>query len=167
MPPEQREVGEVQDPHRVVQCPSAPDALWAQHHNGVFRSIDGSRSWHVVEAVQPSGFGFAVAVHPRDPGTAWFVPAKKDECRVPIDGRLVVARTSDGGQSFEVLRQGLPQRHAYDLVYRHALDIDQSGEALAMGSTTGGLWTSEDGGDSWRTASLNLPPVYQVLFAAR
>lgn len=167
MPPELRGTPEIQDPHRLVQCPAAPDALWVQHHNGVFRSTDGSKSWSVVESVKPSVFGFAVAVHPADPETAWFVPAVKDECRIPVDGQVVVARTRDGGTSFDVLRHGLPQRHAYDLVYRHALDIDRTGERLAMGSTTGGLWTTDDGGDSWRALSLNLPPVYQVLFAAR
>jgi hypothetical protein len=64
-----------------------------------------------------------------------------------------------------VLRQGLPQEHAYDLVYRHGLAVDGSGERLAMGSTTGGLWISEDGGDRWAGLPARLPPVAQVLFA--
>jgi hypothetical protein len=63
-----------------------------------------------------------------------------------------------------VLREGLPQRHAYDLVYRHGLDIDSSGERLAFGSTTGNLWISEDQGDHWQQISTNLPPIYCVRF---
>ncbi len=59
---------------------------------------------------------------------------------------------------------GLPQEHAYDLVFRHALDIDATGDRLAFGSTTGSLWVSEDQGDSWQTVSTNLPPVYCVRF---
>ena len=165
MPPERREDPDIQDPHRVAQCAAHPDALWAQHHNGVFRSTDRAQQWHEVKEVRPSTFGFAVAVHPADPETAWFVPAVKDECRVPADGKVVVARTRDGGKSFEVLRKGLPQEHAYDLVYRHAFDVDASGERLAMGSTTGGLWVSENAGDSWAAISTHLPPVYQVRFA--
>lgn len=164
MPPDKREHPYVQDPHRVVQCAGAPDALWAQHHNGVFRTTDGAESWSAVN-VQPSAFGFAVAVDPNDPQTAWFVPGVKDECRVPVDGKLVVARTRDGGGEFEVLREGLPQEHAYDVVYRHALDVDATGRRLAMGSTTGGLWITEDGGDRWSCISTQLPPIYQVLFA--
>jgi len=31
-----------------------------------------------------------------------------------------------------------------------------------MGSTTGGLWGSADGGDSWQTVSSTLPPIYAV-----
>ena len=134
-----------------------------QHHNGAFRSTDGGAKW-VDLKVTPSVFGFAVAVHPRDPETAWFVPAVKDECRIPVDGRVVVARTRDGGRSFEELRKGLPQENAYDLVYRHALAVDRSGARLVMGSTTGNLWVSEDGGDSWDSVQGSFPPVYQVRF---
>ena len=119
----------------------------------------------IVLVVWAVDFGFAVAAHPEDASTAWFVPAVKDECRVPVDGRVVVARTNDGGRSFDVLREGLPQEHAYDLVYRHALDVDERGRRLAMGSTTGGLWISENAGDSWDLFSAHLPPIYQVRFA--
>ena len=164
MPPERREEGQIQDPHRIVRCAAAPDVLWTQHHNGAFRSVDCGRTWKELQ-VPPSSFGFAVAAHPKDPLTAWFVPAVKDELRVPVDGKFVVSRTRDGGRSFEVLRQGLPQSHAYDLVYRHSLDVDSSGNRLAMGSTTGSLWTTDDGGDAWSTASHHLPPVFCVRFA--
>ncbi len=165
MPPERREDPAIQDPHRVAQCAAHPHALWVQHHNGVFKSTDGGMHWQALAHAGPSVFGFAVAVHPSDPDTAWFVPAVKDECRIPVDGRLVVTRTRDGGESFEVLREGLPQEHAYDLVYRHALDVDAGGARLAMGSTTGSLWCSDDGGDSWSRVSAHLPPVYAVRFA--
>lgn len=166
MPPELKNDPNIQDPHRVVRCNEAPDCLWAQHHNGIFRTTDNAASWHEVENVPPSSFGFAVAVHPRDPDTAWFVPAVKDEKRYPVDGKVVVTRTRDGGKSFDVLSEGLPQEHAYDLTYRHALDVDESGDCLAFGSTTGSLWVSEDAGDSWRCASQHLPPIYAVRFEA-
>jgi photosystem II stability/assembly factor-like uncharacterized protein len=164
MPPEGRHNPNVQDPHRVVQCPKQPDTLWAQHHNGIFRSTDGAASWHEVSGKPVSKFGFAVAVHPQDADTAWFVPATKDERRVPVDAAFCVSRTRDGGKSFEALRKGLPQEHAYDLVYRHGLALDASGNRLAIGSTTGGLWLSEDQGDSWRCLSTHLPPIYCVRF---
>lgn len=164
MPPERREDPNVQDPHHLAQCAASPDVLYAQHHNGAFRTVDSGRRWAEITPV-PSKFGFAVAVHPGDPDVAWFVPAVKDERRVPVDGRMVVARTRDGGRSFEVLRGGLPQEHAYDLVYRHGLDVDETGARVAMGSTTGSLWVSEDAGEGWRLVSAHLPPIYQVAFA--
>jgi hypothetical protein len=81
-----------------------------------------------------------------------------------MDGRVVVNRPRDGGRTFETLSRGLPQDHACDLVYRHALDVDESGSQLVFGSTTGSLWLSEDGGDSWQTLSSNLPPIHAVRF---
>jgi photosystem II stability/assembly factor-like uncharacterized protein len=164
MPPERANDPNIQDPHRLVQCDAAPDVLWTQHHNGIFRTTDGGESWEEIKDVPPSTFGFAVAVHPSDPDKAWFVPAVKDECRVPADGKLVVNRTTDGGRTFETVREGLPQRSAYDLVFRHALDIDRTGERLALGSTTGNLWVSEDQGSSWQGISHHLPPIYCTLF---
>ena len=148
----------------MVQCPSSPDHFWVQHHNGVFNSTDGAKSWNDVPNVTPSVFGFTVAVHPKDPKTAWLVPAVKDECRVPVGGKLVVARTRDSGQTFTNLTNGLPGDECYDLVYRHALDCDETGDRLAFGSTTGGLWLTEDGGDSWQTLSSHLPPIHAVRF---
>lgn len=165
VPPGEAQNPNTQDPHLVVLCPDAPDRLWVQHHNGIFKSDDGCASWQELTDVKPSVFGFAVAVHPRDADTAWFVPAVKDESRIPVDGKLVVNRTKDGGKTFESITEGLPQRHAYDLVYRHALDVDARGERLAFGSTTGSLWLSENGGDAWRHLSAHLPPVYCVRFA--
>jgi hypothetical protein len=164
MPPAQKFEQNAQDVHRLVLCAARPGVMWVQHHNGVFRSTDGAQSWQEVTAIRPSKFGFAVAAHPKDPDVAWFVPAVKDECRVPVDAKLVVARTRDGGRSFQVLRKGLPQEHAYDLVYRHCLDVDRSGKRVAFGSTTGGLWMSEDQGDSWRCLSTQLPPIHCVRF---
>jgi hypothetical protein len=165
MPPEGRFDPVVQDPHMMVQCRANPDHLWVQHHNGVFRSTDGARTFESVPNVTPSVFGFGVAVHPTDPKTAWFAPAVKDERRVPVDAKLVVSRTRDGGQSFEVLRNGLPQENCYDLIYRHALAIDDSGDQLAIGSTTGGLWTTDNQGDTWKEVPVRLPPIHAVRFA--
>ncbi len=163
MPPERAEDPNIQDPHRIVRCPAQPEVLWCQHHCGIWRSTDDAASWHELKAA-PSSFGFVVAAHPQDPDTAWFVPAVKDERRIPVDGALCVTRTRDGGRTFEALRHGLPQQHCYDLIYRHGLDVAADGRELLMGSTTGNLWASHDGGDGWHPVSVHLPPVYAVRF---
>ncbi|HWV10390.1 MAG TPA: exo-alpha-sialidase, partial [Pseudomonas sp.] len=164
MPPELEGTPEVQDPHRMVACPAEPDTLWVQHHNGIFLSRDGAAQWQEITEAGPSTFGFTVAVHPHDPQTAWFVPAVKDECRVPVAQRLVVTRTRDAGRSFTVLEAGLPQQDCFDLVYRHGLAIDAAGECLALGSTTGNLWLSRDQGATWDRLSGTLPPIYALVF---
>lgn len=165
VPPDVAQDAAIQDVHRLVQCPSATDHFWAQHHNGIFRTRDNCLTWQELEGVKPSAFGFAVCVHPHDPETAWFVPAVKDECRVPVDGEFLVNRTQDGGNSFTSLRNGLPGEHSYDLVYRHALVIDDTGQQLAVGSTTGGLWLTDNAGDDWSELSHTLPMIYTMQFA--
>ena len=164
MPPEQAGDPNIQDPHAIVRCAARPEVLWCQHHCGIWRSTDNARSWQQVIGAPVSSFGFAVAVHPTDPDTAWFVPAVADQQRVPRDAAMVVNRTRDGGRSFETLRAGLPQADCYDLVYRHGLAVGADGHTLMLGSTTGGLWASDDSGDRWSVVQAHLPPVHAVRF---
>jgi photosystem II stability/assembly factor-like uncharacterized protein len=151
------------DPHFVTLCAAQPEHVWQQNHSGVFYSSDGAQTWNKVsQPEQGVNFGFPVAVDERDGKTAWLVPGKADMQRTTIDGKLFVARTRDGGQTWQQLRQGLPQAEAYDVVYRHALH--NRGDYLAFGSTTGNLYLSEDSGDSWVTVANNLPPIYSCRF---
>ena len=151
------------DAHFIQCCPGDPNHVWQQNHVGVFYSSDGTQSWSKVSRPdQGVNFGFPIAADDQDGRTAWVVPGKSDQQRTAIDGGLFVARTSDGGQSWQQLRDGLPQEHAYDVVYRHALAV--SGDRVAFGSTTGNLYVSEDRGEHWNTIANNLPPIYSVRF---
>lgn len=165
MPPERAEDQNIQDPHCLVQCAAAPDVLWVQHHCGMYRSTDGGRQWQRIAPPAPSDFGFAVAADPTDPVRAWFVPARADAMRMPVDGRLLVTRTDDGGASFRSFGDGLPQHDAFHLVYRHGLAVAPDGRTLAMASTTGALWVSGDAGEHWQSVARDLAPVAAVRFA--
>ncbi|MBA3501447.1 MAG: exo-alpha-sialidase, partial [Deltaproteobacteria bacterium] len=153
-----------QDVHCLVQCKAQPHLWWAQHHNGIFKSTNDCESWTEIEKAGPSVFGFTVVVDPANGETAWFVPGQKDEKRIPVEGKLVVTRTRDGGKSFDVLDRGLPDKFAYDLVYRHGMAMAGDG-ALAFGSTTGNVFASRDRGETWAVVSNHLPPVHAVTFA--
>ncbi len=151
------------DPHFIAQCAGQPEHVWQQNHAGVYYSSDGAATWtEVSKPDQGIHFGFPVAVDENDGRTAWIVPGRSDQQRMTVDGSLFVARTSDGGQTWTQLRDGLPQDDAHDVVYRHALANAQG--TLAFGSTTGNLYISEDHGESWQTVSNNLPPIYSVRF---
>ena len=67
-------------------------------------------------------------------------------------------------RSVSKLREGLPQQDCYDLVYRHGLAVAPDGEQLLMGSTTGHLWASVDGGEAWHTVAPHQPPIHAVKF---
>jgi len=151
------------DPHFVTACAGQPDHLWQQNHCGVFYSDDGAQHWRKVSAPEAGvHFGFPVAADAQDGRTAWVVPARSDMARMAIEGGLFVARTSDGGQSWQAFTNGLPQDNAYDIVLRHGLDV--AGDTLCFGSTTGNVYLSEDRGESWQCLGNNFPPVYSVRF---
>jgi photosystem II stability/assembly factor-like uncharacterized protein len=151
------------DPHFIAGCPAQPDHLWQQNHCGVFYSEDSAQSWNKVSAPERGvHFGFPVAVDKKDGRTAWVFPAQADMARMAIGGGLCVARTQDGGQTWQSFRTGLPQQHAYDLVLRHGMDI--AGDCLCFGTTTGNVYLSEDRGETWHCLGHNFPPVYSVRF---
>ncbi len=151
------------DPHFIASCPGQPNHLWQQNHCGVFYSADGAQNWRKV-SVPEAGvhFGFPIAVDGKDGRTAWVVPAQADSQRMAIAGGLYVARTSDGGQSWQSFRQGLPQQNAYDIVFRHALDV--AGDCVCFGSSTGNVYLSQDRGETWQCLGNNFPQVYSVRF---
>ncbi|HPX88857.1 MAG TPA: hypothetical protein PL133_06285 [Methylophilaceae bacterium] len=151
------------DPHFVTSCVSQPNHVWQQNHCGVFYSDNRAQSWKKVSMPEVGvHFGFPIAVDANDGRTAWVVPARADAERMAIDGGLFVGRTTDGGQTWQVFRKGLPQENAYDVVLRHGLDV--SGDYLCFGSTTGNVYLSEDRGETWQCLGNNLPPIYSVRF---
>lgn len=151
------------DPHFVAGCPGQPEHLWQQNHCGVFYSDDGAKTWKKVS--QPDvgvHFGFPIAADAHDGRTAWVVPARGDMERMAIGGGVCVARTTDGGLSWQSFTHGLPQQNAYDIVLRHGLDV--SGDTLCFGGTTGNVYLSEDRGETWQCLGNHFPPVYSVRF---
>ena len=151
------------DAHAIELCAGDPDHVWQQNHAGVFYSSDGAGTWkRVSRPDQGVHFGFPIAVDAKDGRTAWVVPGKSDQERMAIGGSLFVARTQDGGQSWQSLREGLPQENAYDVFYRHGLGYSDG--RLAFGSTTGNLYVSENRGENWITVANNLSPIYAVRF---
>ena len=109
-----------------------------------------------------------MAVHPADPNIAWFVPGTSDEKRCLVDGRVVVTRTQamaarPSRRSREGCRSSTP---TISCIVTRSTSMKR-GKTLIFGSTTGSLWVSEDGGDSWQALSSHLPPVYAVTFEKR
>ena len=155
------------DPHLLLATPSVSEphslVLWQQNHCGIFRSIDGGFNWDDVSDKNGiAHYGFALAIDNKNPLRAWVIPAVSDEIRVAHDLALCVCRTEDGGQTWQQLRNGLPQEYCFDIVFRHSLSIMDS--TLAFGTTTGNLYISEDWGDSWHCLSHHLPRIDSVTF---
>ncbi|MCU1352177.1 MAG: glycosyl hydrolase repeat-containing glycosyl hydrolase [Acidimicrobiales bacterium] len=150
--------------HKVDRHPSQPDTLFLQHHWGVYRSDDFGGSWTEVGGDKlPSTFGFPMVVDPNNPGHAYVLPLTSDLFRCTPDGRFRVYRTTDGGDSWEGLERGLPQRDAWSTVLRDAFTADALDPAgLYVGTRTGEVYASPDAGDTWQELASHLPPVLCV-----
>jgi hypothetical protein len=93
VPPELTHDPIAQDVHCLAQCPADPSRMWVQHHNGIFVSSDEGRNFKEIAGVDPSTFGFAVAVHTHDPDRDWLLPEIKDETLYTSESQVVETRT--------------------------------------------------------------------------
>jgi photosystem II stability/assembly factor-like uncharacterized protein len=149
--------------HRIAMHPSRPDVLFMQKHWDVNRSDDAGETWQEVSGTLPSDFGFPIDVHPHEPNTIYVVPIKSDSEHVPPDGKLRVYRSRTGGNEWEALTKGLPQRDCYVNVLRDAMAVDALDSAGVYFGTTGGqVYASADAGDSWAPIVRDLPAVFSV-----
>jgi photosystem II stability/assembly factor-like uncharacterized protein len=117
------------------------------------RSDDAGDNWTEVSGNLPTDFGFVVDMHAHEPETVYVVPIKSDSEHYPPDGKLRVYRSRKGGNEWEALTDGLPQKDCYVNVFR---------DAMAFGTTGGQVYCSPDGGDHWSAIASHLPPVLSV-----
>jgi photosystem II stability/assembly factor-like uncharacterized protein len=159
--------------HKIAGHPDAPGRFYMQNHGGwpdrpgigVLRSDDHGHTWRSISEGLPSDFGFPIAVHPRDPDTAYVVPLEP-MLRTCPGGAPAVWRTEDGGGSWKRLARGMPKKESYFTVLRDAMDIDElTSPALYVGTTTGQLWIGRDGGEEWSCLFDSLPPIHCVKVA--
>jgi photosystem II stability/assembly factor-like uncharacterized protein len=149
--------------HKLAMHPSRPDTVFMQKHWDVCRSDDAGASWRVVSGDLPSDFGFPIAVHAHEPETIYVVPILSDTEHYPPEGRLRVYRSRSGGNEWEALTEGLPQRDCYVNILRDAMAVDALDSCgIYVGTTGGQLYASSDAGDSWATIAEHLPPVLAV-----
>src|SRR6266487_4220240 len=149
--------------HRIAMHPSRPHVLFMQKHWDVMRSDDAGASWHEVSGNLPSDFGFPIEVHAHEPDTIYVVPITSDSEHYPPEGKLRVYRSRTGGNEWEALTQGLPQRDCYVNVLRDAMAVDALDPCGVYFGTTGGqVYGSADAGDSWAPIVRDLPPVLSV-----
>jgi photosystem II stability/assembly factor-like uncharacterized protein len=149
--------------HRIAMHPSRPGVLFMQKHWDVTRSDNAGESWHEISGNLPSDFGFPIDVHANEPDTIYVVPIKSDSEHFPPEGKLRVYRSRTGGNEWEALTNGLPQRDCYVNVLRDAMAVDSLDPCgIYFGTTGGQVYASADSGDTWNPIVRDLPAVLSV-----
>ena len=125
----------------VVYSPNDPAIVLATSGSGMFKSVDGGRTWdgpvldwHVGEIV----------FDPRTPTTMHGL------------SRYGIGTSLDGGATWTYSIEGLPGNYL-KLVFT-ALALDPSApETLYLGTSTGGLYKSVDNGATWTSVGGGVP----------
>jgi photosystem II stability/assembly factor-like uncharacterized protein len=155
------------DPHCLRVHPVSGD-VYQQNHCGIYRLDRSEARWDRIGRAMPTAIGdigFPIALHPRDPATAWVFPMDGGTVwpRMPIDGKPAAYVTRDSGASWERQDTGLPAGQAWFTVKRQALATDALDPVGVYFGTTGGeVWGSFDEGRKWHCLSLHLPHIYSV-----
>jgi photosystem II stability/assembly factor-like uncharacterized protein len=139
------------DVHRIVVDPHDPDLIWAGLGNGLYTSTNGGVSWNQIPALAGK-YTHGVTIDHSNSGRM-FIYVDNSGC--PI------YRTLDGGSSWEAVGPGLPTSRPADPISLHPFDGNRliyAGDT-ARGST---LYLSDDGGEHWKRAGLDLPKVWRL-----
>ena len=161
------------DPHCMILHPADPDRLYQQNHCGIY-ALDRSRGerWTRVGRRMPKkigDIGFPMVAHPTDPDTVYVFPMDGTKVwpRTSPDGKPAIYRTRDGGASWQRRDQGLPREHAYFTVKRQCMCADDEPRKTGVyfGTTSGEVWASRDGADSWARIASGLPHIYSLRYA--
>jgi len=149
--------------HHLAMHPSHPNVLFMQKHWDVMRTDDAGETWREVSGNLPSDFGFVIDVHANEPETIYVIPIKSDSKHFVPDGKLRVYRSRAGGNEWEALTKGLPQKDCYVNVLRDAMSVDALDPCgIYFGTSGGQVYASADAGDSWSAIVRDLPAVLSV-----
>ena len=156
--------------HKMLAHPARPERLYQQNHCGFFRTDDGGEHWTDLSDGLPSRFGMPMAIHSQDANTVYVVPEDKGTIenvggarRYVPDAKMRVYRSRNGGEEWEALTDGLPQKNAYIHVMREGMavdDLDPCG--IYIGTSTGQIFYSRDEGESWEVMIEYLPPINSI-----
>jgi len=142
----------------LAEHPSSPDILYAGAKSGVYKSIDGGRHWDWKRKGFPptSKYSYSamvsqVVVDQQNPEVVYAVIGQPREER---GGQGAIYKSADGGESWRQIVQAgqlATDLNIFDLAV-HPLDAHRM-----LIATSKGLFSSGDGGITWRPSNEGLP----------
>ena len=130
---------------------------------GIYKSVDAGEEWQDIQQNLPSEFGFPITLDRHHTGTLYVI-VEDPVGRHNIGSQLTVYRTTNDEASWEPLTQGLPGGAQVKLgVLRHGMCTDNKNPCgVYVGTNTGQLFASGNGGESWELITDFLPSIYSV-----
>ncbi len=149
------------DIHRLLIHPKSPDVFYLASGEGLFRSSDGGVTWNQQSRRgDPMGYPDFMFFDPRDLNQIYLAGSYRNPGYwMEVDmSESSVMQSSDEGQSWEKLGNGLPDPviGAFEAMSLHHWD---NSTMLVIGTATGEIYTSEDNGRSWQCIADNIAPV--------
>ena len=156
--------------HKMLAHASLPNRLYQQNHCGFYRSDDAGDSWLDLSDGLPSRFGMPMAVNSHEPDTVYAIPEDSGTidnvggaARYVTGAQMRVFRSRNGGDDWQAMTNGLPQRNAFFHIQRDGMATDELDPCgVYVGTSTGQIFYSRDAGDSWELLIEYLPPINSI-----
>lgn len=149
------------DIHRVLISPIDPNYTYISSGIGVCYSPDGGQSWeHRTTPESRIGYPDPFLLHPQRPSLMFIAGARENPraWRTSHDADSTIARTRDGGKSWEFLDGALPG-HLRGNIEAMSMEMSESSYSLFAATTDGEILYSDDDGDHWVKIVEDLPAV--------
>jgi photosystem II stability/assembly factor-like uncharacterized protein len=153
--------GFFEDVHRLDVTAASPDHVFMGNGIGIYHSLDAGDTWEqLTDRSARIAYPDLVIVHPRKPDTVFISGAicGPGEWRKTGTADARIARSRDGGKSWQHLEGGLPA-HIHGNIEGLVLNLCPGGAALFAGTTDGDVFLSEDEGDTWSTIATRIGAV--------
>jgi hypothetical protein len=146
------------DIHRLALHPGRPERIIAATGWGMIASDDRGASWRNGERLPGIDYPIPLVVHPDDPDLLFVAGGEgwpPNWYRIGRS-RAKIARSRDGGRSWQRLLGGLPdgQRPTFGGL---ALEAWDGGFAVLAADTDGQIYESRDGGERWSVVAEAAP----------
>jgi photosystem II stability/assembly factor-like uncharacterized protein len=147
--------------HKLRAHPAVPGRLFQQNHVGVYRSDDHGDTWFRIDKGLPFDYGFGLAIDVNDADACLVTPLEPEQYAFrATPGRMRVFRSN--GDRWSESAGGLPDS-AYLSVLREGMANDTLNPGgVYVGTGSGHLFGSADGGRRWSTLAQYLPPILSV-----
>jgi photosystem II stability/assembly factor-like uncharacterized protein len=150
------------DVHRAVVDPANPDHIFVPGGNGTYVTRDGGKNWEhrMTTQHETGGYPDFMIAHPRKKDLVFIAAAEQEpgQWMKTKFARSRISKSSDGGRSWTVLKNGLPERlkSAFE-----AMSLEDRGDSFGLyaATTSGEVFASEDGGATWAEIANGLPAV--------